>query len=210
MPVITISRMYGSGGSEVAARVARALGWQLVDNAFVDQVASRLNVSPAEVAAAEERVPSIAKRISGAFALATPELANAASAAPRELSEESLIRVTERVIHETIARGSAVLVGRGAQSVLAMRSDVFHVFCYAPRDALIARVMKETGVSALEAGRVVDDTNHQREHYVKRNWNRSWRDPLMYHVCLDTEWLGVEGAARVVERLARERFGMGA
>src|SRR5689334_12710011 len=36
MPVITISRMYGSGGSEVAERVARALGWALFDNAMID------------------------------------------------------------------------------------------------------------------------------------------------------------------------------
>ena len=32
MPVITISRMFGSGGSEVAARVADTLGWTLLDN----------------------------------------------------------------------------------------------------------------------------------------------------------------------------------
>ena len=34
MPVITISRTFGSGGSEVAARVADALGWTLLDNAL--------------------------------------------------------------------------------------------------------------------------------------------------------------------------------
>jgi len=38
MSIITISRMYGSGGSEVAALVASALGWQLLDNALVDAV----------------------------------------------------------------------------------------------------------------------------------------------------------------------------
>ena len=35
-PAVTISRQYGSGGSEIAERVARALGWQLYDNAVVD------------------------------------------------------------------------------------------------------------------------------------------------------------------------------
>ena len=42
MPLVTISRQYGSGGSEVAERVATALGWQLYDNAVVDEVARRL------------------------------------------------------------------------------------------------------------------------------------------------------------------------
>ena len=32
MPIVTISRQYGSGGSEVAERVATALGWHLYDN----------------------------------------------------------------------------------------------------------------------------------------------------------------------------------
>ena len=34
MPIVTISRQYGSGGSEVAERVATALGWHLYDNAM--------------------------------------------------------------------------------------------------------------------------------------------------------------------------------
>ena len=35
MPIVTVSRQYGSGGSEVAERVAEALGWRLYDNAVV-------------------------------------------------------------------------------------------------------------------------------------------------------------------------------
>ena len=45
MAVITISRQYGSGGSEVAQKVATALGWELVDNAIVEAVAARLGMS---------------------------------------------------------------------------------------------------------------------------------------------------------------------
>ena len=51
MPVITISRMFGSGGSEVAAHVADALGWTLLDNALVERVAARLGRTPVEVQA---------------------------------------------------------------------------------------------------------------------------------------------------------------
>src|SRR5689334_12326990 len=51
MPVITISRMYGSGGSEVAERVAQTLGWALFDNAMIDAVAERSGLTVAEVSA---------------------------------------------------------------------------------------------------------------------------------------------------------------
>jgi cytidylate kinase len=57
MSIITISRLYGSGGSEVAARVAENLGWSLLDNEVVDTVAGRLGMTPSEVARREERVP---------------------------------------------------------------------------------------------------------------------------------------------------------
>jgi len=36
MRAITISREYGSGGGEIAARLARRLGWQLIDHAVAD------------------------------------------------------------------------------------------------------------------------------------------------------------------------------
>src|SRR2546426_66135 len=58
-PVITITRQYASGGSEVARLVAAALRWEVIDNEFVDDVAGkpwrlklaveRLEVNPADV-----------------------------------------------------------------------------------------------------------------------------------------------------------------
>ena len=49
MAILTVSRLYGSGGSEVAAIVAKTLGWSLLDNAVVDAVAARMGLSVAEV-----------------------------------------------------------------------------------------------------------------------------------------------------------------
>ena len=81
MPIVTISRMYGSGGSEVAEQVAHALGWDLLDNELVDAVAVRLGVSSAEVSAREERVPSLAERFADALSLGVPEAMPAATVA---------------------------------------------------------------------------------------------------------------------------------
>ena len=209
MPIITVSRMFGSGGSEVAERVARALGWSLLDNAFVEAVAERLGVSPAEVSAREERVPSLAERLADAMALGAPEMMPTVAEVKLPPTEEKLIEVTKRVIDEAVARGPVVLVGRGAQSVLAEREDAIHVFCYAPRDAMIARVMKRMHLGQKDAERVVDETNKQREQYVRKYWGRSWLAHANYHLCVNTEWLGLDGAAAIVVALARERFGGG-
>jgi cytidylate kinase len=206
MPAITISRLFGSGGSEVAAHVADTLGWSLLDNALVDRVAARLGRTPVEVQAIEERVPSLAERLADALALGSPEIVSPTLSAPLPPTEERLLEVTERVIDDAIARGPVVLVGRGAQSYLAQRSDTLHVFCYAPRPALIARVVEREAVTAEEAARRVDDTNKRREQYVRRYWHRSWHAPENYHICVNTDWLGIEGAADLISRVARERL----
>jgi cytidylate kinase len=197
MAIITVSRMYGSGGSDVAARVAQLLGWSLLDNAFIDAVAERLGVSASEVQAREERTPSLVERLASALAVASPELLPP----PTEQlppSDERIADVTRRIIEEAVARGNAVLVGRGAHSVLARRAGELHVFCYAPRDALVRRVAERRGVPPAEAEKIVDEINKQREQYVRTTFKRSWKAPENYHLCVNTDWLGVEGAAQLI------------
>lgn len=206
MPIITISRQYASGGSEVAEHVARLLGWQLYDNAVVDTVAARLGISPAQVSAREERQSSIAERIASAITLSAPEMMPTVGDPATSLSEERLVEVTSRVMEEAVQAGPAVIVGRGAQCLLAARSDALHVFCYAPVEALMAYAVSKLGVRPEDARRTVTETNEEREHYVKRHWKREWRDLANYHLCVNTAWLGAEGAAELITRVARERF----
>jgi CMP/dCMP kinase len=207
MPIVTVSRQYGSGGSEVAERVARALGWKLYDNAVVEAVASRLRMTPAEVSAREERVPSLVERMASAMALGVPEVMPVVGDLASQPSEERMVRVTRRVIEDAVQAGPAVLVGRGAQCMLAARGDALHVFCYAPVEELVRYAIDVMGVPFNEASRKVADMNHQREEYVKRYFKRDWRDLANYDLCLNTARLGLDGAAELVTRLARERFG---
>jgi cytidylate kinase len=210
MSIITISRMYGSGGSEVAALVASALGWQLLDNALVDAVAERLGVTVAEVEEREERVATLVERLAASLALSAPEIMPGPATATLPPSEERLIAVTERIIQDACARGNVVLVGRGAQSMLATRSDVIHAYCYAPPAALAARTAERYGMSLKDAARQVEEHNRQREQHVRKHWKRSWSSFDNYHLCLNTDWLGIEGAAEIIVRLAREKFGTAA
>ncbi|HVZ79137.1 MAG TPA: cytidylate kinase-like family protein [Gemmatimonadaceae bacterium] len=206
MAIITISRMYGSGGSHVAQRVATALGWNLLDNALVDEVSHRLGMSRDEVSAHEERLPSLAERLASALVLSAPEALPALGGTSPVPPEERIIDVTKLVIQEAVQRDHAVLVGRGAQCMLADRPDALHVFCYAPRPALIAYEVNKSGVTAEKAAHIVDEMNHNREQYVKQVWKRDWRRMENYHVCVNTAALGLDGAAELVVRLAKERF----
>jgi len=204
--IITISRMFGSGGSEVAQLVADRLGWTLLDNAVVDAVAERIGATPAEVASREERLPSMVERLASAMALSSQEWISPMTDAKLPPSDERLVEVTKRVVEEAVARGPVVVVGRGAQSQLAARSDALHVFCYAQRAALIARTAEREKVSREEAAKLVDETNKHREEWVRKHWSRSWRAHENYHIALDTEWFGIRPAAELVVQVARQRF----
>jgi cytidylate kinase len=207
MAIVTISRQYGSGGSEVAERVAQALGWTLYDNAVVEEVASRLRMTPAEVSAREERVPSLVERMASAMALGVPEVMPMVGDYVSQPSEERMVMVTRRVLEDAVRAGPAVLVGRGAQCMLAARSDALHVYCYAPFEELVRHAVEVMGVPVSEAAKRVADVNRQREEYVKHHFKRDWRDLANYDICVNTSRLGVDGAAALVTRLARERFG---
>ncbi|MEO7822596.1 MAG: cytidylate kinase-like family protein [Gemmatimonadaceae bacterium] len=206
MAILTVSRQFGSGGSEVAAVVAKQLGWSLLDNEVVDAVAARLGMSTAEVQAREERVPSLVERLASAMTMGSQEWMTPMAAAKRP-TDEQLLDVTRHIIQEAIARGPVVVVGRGAPAMLAERADALHVFCYAPRKALVARTMKREGLSAEEATRLVDDTNREREQWVRMHWERDWRAHDNYDLSVNTERLGIEGAADLVLAAARSKFG---
>jgi CMP/dCMP kinase len=206
MPIITISRQYGSGGSEVAARIAELLRWKLFDNAIVDAVAQKMGVTAERVRALDERQPPLIARLADTLTIGAPEvLSNEAGEAvlpPDELVLES----TRRVMEEAVARSPIVVVGRGAQVVLSERRDAIHVFCYAPRDALARRVAKRESLSEGKAARMVDEANRQRALTVRRHYGRVWAAPENYHLCLNTDWLGIEQCAQIVARAAREKF----
>jgi CMP/dCMP kinase len=207
--IVTISRMFGSGGSDVAARVARQLGWSLLDNAVVDEVAERLGVSRSEVESLEERVPSLAERIASSLALSAPELAVPVDDPPMmQTAETRIVGVTKRVMEDAVQERNAVLVGRGAQALLAERKDALHVFCYAPKHFLVQYAIAHRGINPANAQHEVDKRNKQREQYVRRHFSRDWRSFDNYHLCLDTGRLGIETAADIVVYAARERFNL--
>jgi cytidylate kinase len=207
--IVTISRLFGSGGSDVAARVAKQLDWALLDNDVVDAVALRLGLSPAEVSSREERVPSLAERIANTMAMSAPELTLPVDdASLMESTEARIVAVTRHVIQEAVQQGNAVLVGRGAQCMLAERADALHVFCYAAKAALVAYAVEHRELDPANAAHEVDRHNREREQYIRRNFNRDWRAMENYHLCVDTGRLGIEMAATLVVAAARTRFNL--
>jgi CMP/dCMP kinase len=207
VPLVTISRQFGSGGSAIAAQVATQLGWRLLDDTIVDAIAQEMGVSADTVRALDERQPPLLTRLADTLALGASEVLSPAAGAAVLSADERIVETTRLVMEAAVAQGPVVVVGRGAQVVLGEHTDAIHVFCYAPRDALARRIAERESLSVSAAERLVDEVNHQRAASVRRHYGRSWGVPEIYHLCLNTEWLGIERAAEVIVRAAQERFG---
>ena len=160
--VITISRQYGAGGSDVARRVASALGWSVVDNELVEQVAQRAGIPMAEVAERDERAPGFVERLTRTLAAATPELFPPPEGTVADLDEATLVRITESVVGDMAARGRVVLVGRAAPAVLGQQEEALHVKLVAPRPFRIHAASQRLGMDPAEVVKIVDDTDAMR------------------------------------------------
>jgi len=204
-PLITVTRQYASGGSDVARLVAKALGWTLIDNEFVDQVARRAGLPTAEVAQLEERAPGLLERLARTLAAASPEMFISTSAPPVDADESTIVKMTERVIAEAAAEGRVVLVGRGAQAVLATRPNALHVYVVASKPFRRKVANERLGVDAAKVDKVIDEIDLHRDQYVKMHYGRDRQDLTQYDVVLNAERLGFEGAAEVIVAEVKRR-----
>jgi cytidylate kinase len=206
MAVITISRQYGSGGSDIAKLVAERLGWTLIDNEFVDRVAERAGCTTEEVQQQEERVPTLIERLARALTVSAPEMFAAAADPQVALPpEDRIVRVTEAVIAEAVQQGDVVMVGRGAQAYLAERGGALHVYLVAPRAQRIAAIVRRRDVSPDEAERALDDVDEGRRRYVRTHYDRPWDDAASYDLSVNTGHFSYESAAELIVEAARRR-----
>lgn len=199
-PLVTITRQYASGGSEIARRVADQLGWTLIDNEFVDQVARMAGLSPDEVARREERAPGLLERLARTLAVASPEMFITTGEHPVPVAneEETIVKTTERVIEEAASEGRVILVGRGAQAVLARRPNALHVYVVASQDFRKRIAVERLGVSPSDVEKVIKETDARRNAYVKTHYGRDRQDLTQYDLVLNAERLGFDGAAAVI------------
>jgi cytidylate kinase len=206
-PLVTITRQYASGGSEIGRLVVKKLGWTLIDNEFIDQVAHRAGLSRDEVARREERAPSLLERLARTLAVASPEMfiTTGENPIPAETEEETLVQMTERVIAEAAAEGRVVLVGRGAQAVLAARPNALHVYVVAPQPFRRRVAIERLGVNPAQADKVMQETDQHRDEYVKTRYGRDRQDLTQYDLVLNAERLGFDGAAEVIVAEVKRR-----
>lgn len=227
MAVVTLSRQMGSGGDIVAVRAAELLGYDLVDKALITEVAREANVPEEEVARFDERTESAAKRF--LRGLVTPSrsvpvppamlwglefpyevsaaLITSESVTSEEvhfLDQKSYLQFLQATVQRLWERDRVIVCGRGAMMILKDRPRVLSVRTVASQEFRVAHVAERFELSREKAVERIQKGTKRRAAYIRASYGVDWEDPTLYHLVLNTEWLGLEGAAQVVADGARQ------
>jgi cytidylate kinase len=195
--MLTLSHQYGSGGSRVARDLGRRLNWAVWEKEIVRQIASQYKVSEEYIEAKDERVDSFIERMVGLFGMGGFESAYEIPP-PLWLTDAQLVRMTRGIIEDVARDGRAIIVGRAGNHILAGRSDVLHVFLFAPLPVRIERVVQTEGLSRTEAERRIAGMDRLRADYVHTFYHADWRDPGHYHLLIDSGVWGEEGTTDLI------------
>src|SRR5262245_35696328 len=121
MPVITVSRLTGSGGAEIGRRLAERLDASYLNTQIIREVARRLGFSEADAAAYDERAEAFIERLARVLWLTDPGLAPFGQPAPDipfESTTQAFVAITRQLVQEAARTGNAVIFGHGAQFIL--------------------------------------------------------------------------------------------
>jgi cytidylate kinase len=207
MPIVTISRQYGAGGSSVAGIVAAALGADVIDKILIDEVASRLSLESGEVEAESERPEPLLERLSRSLST-MPMVAGAGWTPPYPDPlfdpRKAIVELTQDAIKDAAKGGNVVIVGRGAGFLLHDRPGIFRVFLRASESVRAGVLMERLHLDQATARRKMHETDANRAAYIKQLYKRDWCDPDEYDLVLNTGRMGYQTAAEMILLGVRE------
>jgi YjbE family integral membrane protein len=159
--ILTISREFGSGGSEIGKTVARELGYEYIDREAIltdirkdgpkwEQWAKNL----------DEHCPTVWEKYDWSF--------------------RGFAALVQRHILEHAERGGVVIVGRGGNFVLKGVPHAYRIRVVGPLEMRIERVMKREGVDHDTARWLCEKVDSERACFLHSIYGKYWDDPAEY------------------------------
>lgn len=192
MSVITISRQFGSGGRQIGAMLAKQLNIPFYDKALFAEAAERSGIHRDFFEAAESRKDRL--------------FANAFQLSPGTVSkslDDRIFLAQTQAIRELAEQGPCILVGRGANNILAERHDVLNVFIYAEEAKRLSRIVDLYGVPMEQAAKLLRETDKNRAAYLRDYTGQIFGKAENYHLCIDSGTIGIENTVKIIEAAYR-------
>ena len=175
MAIVTISRLTGSGGREIATAIATVLNFQFIDRAGMDTV------------------------IDQQFPVHTEQLSRIKK--DRRVYQE----MVRSAIAEVAAAHNVVILGSGAQFLFARVAASLHVQIVAPLPYRIARVMRLANVDRERAERIIHERDGEKETFITTLYGKDWRDPAHYDLVLNIDHFSNEVAVEIIAKAAQAK-----
>ncbi len=205
MPVITISRQYGSYGDAVAELLCDRLGYRSLDKGLMRSLAAQAGLKPGKIADLSEdqyQPRTLLERFAGSG----PPLRHPAVWAEygewvgREHTTGDLVT---QLIQAAYEKGNVVIVGRGGQVVLREKPDALHVRLVAPLAMRVRRHQIRAGLAAEAARGEVIERDQASAEFIGRFYGADVADPGLYDLMINTGKLPPAAAADlIIEALA--------
>lgn len=185
MGVITISSELGTGGVEIARRVAAELGYALVDEHTSDRILRQYGLT--KFKELYDSGPSLLDLV--------------------RVENLLIISMYNEILEALARRGKVVILSRVGFAVLGGYADALNVHVVAPMAQRVQRIMASHGLTdtaAAEEHLREDDSGHRK--FVNRFYDRHSDEPAGYGLTVDTGSTSVDDATRQVVEAARAAF----
>jgi cytidylate kinase len=190
-PVITLSRLPGAYGGQIAKKLSEDLNIDLFDQEIVEKISQNAHISKRIVETLDDQDRSIFDEWIAALG------------EDHMWSYEYLQQLTS-VIAAIGAHGYAVIVGRGAGFMLP-KTVCLRVLITAPLEKRVRNIMKLFSVSEAEARRNVMKVESERRAFIRQYFHADLTDPANYDVVINTENIDVDAATATVRELFNAR-----
>jgi cytidylate kinase len=196
LPCVALSRLPGSGGTELGLRLADRLNYGFFGVEIVDQSVRERGIQRRLVAGVDEHVRSVIDRhVVDAFRAGA-------------FTESEYLRHVVRAIATLSERGMAVIVGRGAPFIIPPERAL-RVLAVAPTLARIERRAKSRGLSREQAAKLIEQEDADRRYFLRHHFGVRPEDPTRYDLVVNTGTLGMDAATALVLDALRHRFPKG-
>ncbi len=228
MPVITINGPIGCGSVTIGQMVAEQLHLSFVDRLVFTEASRIVGTPVGTLIAKEQRVDRFKDRM-GRFVQTMLErsamsgvsgepyfgrgienlppetymdLAGEGGGVAQKLDDKTFIEATSKVVKDIHFKGDAVIIGRGANQILADASHTLHVGLLAPMEVRVKTLMDREHFDREEAEIHVEELERAREDYIYKFWKVHPNEPQHYHMVLNMGKMSPKTAAEVIVHAA--------
>ena len=190
--IITISRMFGTGGHEIGAELARRLGVKLIDKQVLNEVAKRMHVVEEAMEKIEARNPLWRDDFTSFYRnyMSKAEY----NGLEHDRTSHELFEAQAEAIRSIAAEESCVLIGRCGFHIFAEHPNALKIFIHSTEDCRKKRIAEKYDLSISDAAAMVVDNDYSRELSTTTFTGKDWTDARNYDISLDVRKFGVNGA----------------